>query len=137
MDAGTKRAVQGGVIALAGMLGLFWAAGAVGERAYILGLLIFAGAAVLEFRLIDAIFAARAGREVRLLPKPSALIPQSALRRRLAGIAAVLVSVLALFSASGIPAHHFAHEVALTIFVAAVIYVFVLIKADFDRRGHA
>lgn len=137
MDEGTKRALQGGAIAVVALTGLFWAAGAEGERGYTLGLLMFAVAAVLQFRLIDAYFTARSGGARRLLPNPAALIPGSRRGRGLAGAGGAALALAALSTASTIPAARFAHEAALAVFIGAVVYIFVLIKADFDRRGHA
>lgn len=127
MDAQTRAWIRGGLIGVAGLLGLVVAASGAGF-AYWGGLLVFAGAVLLLFRMIGRAFdppgAARRG-----LPLPSSVEARWAL----GGLVAVIV-VLALFAAR---AGGDAYYLGLIVAGAALAYLFWLLKASFDETERA
>lgn len=127
MDAQTAAWIRGGVIGVVGLLGLVVAASGAGF-AYWGGLLVFAGAVLLLFRMIGRAFDPP-GTPRRGLPLPRA----EEARWALGGLVTVIV-VLALFAARG---GGDAYYLGLIVAGAALAYLFWLIKASFDEAEGA
>lgn len=134
MDTSTKRVVAGAMIAIAGILGLGWAAAAGQGHGYALGLLVFVAAILSVFRLIRAHFDDPAGQRTTLMPRLDDVVPTNDIQRWLAGALAAVIALIALFVASGHEGGSVGHDLGIAGFVLAVLYVFLLIKRGFDRR---
>lgn len=137
MDLWTRYILIGVAVAIVAVIGLAIAAGADSGRGYGFGLLIFGLAAVAEFRVINAYFDARDGRRAVILPRPAELTPERFESRLVAGAGAAVVAVLGLVMAAGAAPSSFTHALGLLVFIAAVAYVFLLIKTHFDNRDAA
>ncbi|WP_366554986.1 hypothetical protein [Aquibaculum sediminis] len=122
-DAQTMTWVRGGVIGVVGLLGLVVAAGGSGF-AYWGGLVVFALAVVSLFRMIGRAFDGQGdGSAARLVPEAGVL-------RWIVGGLSGAIALLALFLASGGGDGYY---IGVMLALAALGYVFYLIKASFDE----
>ncbi|SDG36949.1 hypothetical protein SAMN05216241_11012 [Limimonas halophila] len=138
MDLWTRYTLIGVAIAIAAVIGLSMAAGAETSRGYGFGLLIFAVAVLLEFRVVNAYFDARDGRTAKILPRVDEITPASFEGRVMAGAGSAVVAVaVGLSMAAGAAPSSFSYALGLLIFAAAVGYIFLLIKKHFDNRDAA
>lgn len=134
LDPETRNWIRGAVIGIVGLLGLFVAASGDGF-AYWGGLLVFAVAVLLLFRMIGHSFdeAARSDGAAKPEPtrRPSGVpVPSSAPLRWLAGVVAGLIALVALFVAAGGGASYYLGIIAS---IAAIAYVFYVMKTSFDE----
>lgn len=125
-DPQTMIWVRGGVIGVVGLLGLVVAAGGSGF-AYWGGLVVFALAVASLFRMIGRAFDGDSGTSARLAPEAGVL-------RWIVGGLSGVIALLALFLASGGGDGYY---IGVMLSLAALAYVFYLIKTSFDEReGH-
>jgi len=127
LDGQSAAWIRGGLIGVVGLLGLVVAASGAGF-AYWGGLLVFAGAVLLLFRMIGSAFDPP-GSGRRGLPLPRA----GETRWAVGGLVTVFV-LLALFAARG---GGDAYYLGLIAAGAALAYLFWLIKASFDETERA
>jgi len=130
IDAQTLTWLRGAAIAVAGLVALAVAASGAGF-AYWGGLLVFALAVLMLFRMIGRSFEreqqpSTGPRSAAALPAPPAGSP-----RWLAGAAAGLIGLIALFLASSGGALYY---LGILVAVAAFAYSFYMIKLTFDER---
>jgi hypothetical protein len=134
MQPETKRAVMALLIAVAGLIGLYIAAAGATWRGYYGGLLLFVGAAITEFRLIDQHFDIKYGKRDRLELLPLGwLVPRSTLDQWFTGLVSAAAGIGGLISAGRSEVGTAGYDLGLLVFVLAVLYVFFLLKTGYDR----
>lgn len=135
----TRHALTAVLIAVIGFAGLALAADGETWRSTYGGLLLFAAAVVLEFRLIDQHFDIKQGkrRRLQLLPPVGALVPERLVDQWASGLLIAALGLGGLYIAGRAPTGAAEHDLGLLVFVLAVLYEFALLKVAYDRRYSA
>jgi hypothetical protein len=135
MQPETKRALMALLIAVIGIVGLAIAAGGETWRGYYGGLLLFVAMALLEFRLIKQHFDIRDGKRttLQLMPSLGWLVPERTLDQWFMGLVAGGIGIYALITAARSELGSAGYDLGLLVFVASVLYIFVLLKKGYDR----
>ena len=135
MQPETKRALMALLIAVIGIVGLAIAAGGETWRGYYGGLLLFVAMALLEFRLIKQHFDIRDGKRatLQLMPSLGWLVPERTLDQWFMGLVAAGIGIYALITAARSELESAGYDLGLLVFVACVLYIFVLLKKGYDR----
>ncbi len=120
--------VRLGLTGLAILLGLIVASSTHGGFWHYFGFVFAILSALLLFRVIGSAFD-RPGESSALLP-----VPRTQENRTLLGAVLAIGSLAALFVAAGAHGSGAAYYLGLIAGVLAIVYVFALIAASFDRR---
>lgn len=127
IDPQTRTWIRGSIVGVVGLLGLVVAASGSGF-AYWGGLLVFAAAVLKIFQMIGAAFDGASAQ------RGSLPLPRRGERRWVAGAIVGVIAMLALFVARG---GGDAYYLGLLVALAAIAYLFFMIKASFDEREQA
>jgi len=134
MDLRTRTVCRIAALGVVAVLALGIAAGSEDASVHGFALIAAVIAVVAAFRCIKVYFDAREGGAARVLPPLASLTPVRFATRLTAGTGAGAVALFGLTLAAGRTAGSFGYDLGLLLVVAAVVYIFLLIKHAFDRR---